>query len=84
MTLEEFDRLPMTEKVHKTFELGDDLGKRDYLYYQIRLYLIDDFYVEIWYHPNLTRIDRVEIIEYDEVFSLYYEQIDISDALKVL
>ncbi|MEI6764493.1 MAG: hypothetical protein WCM76_02560 [Bacteroidota bacterium] len=84
MTLEEFDRLPMTEKVHKTFELGDDLGRRNYLYYQVRLYMIDDFYVEIWYHPNLTKIERVEIISSEDVFAHYYEQIDISDALSVI
>jgi hypothetical protein len=63
-------------------EDGTEVLNRIFLFYVIRLYSIDDFYVEVWYKTSSNKIDRVESIEIDDVFHLYEKSIDIEDLFK--
>lgn len=82
MTKIQFSELTLTEKIELVIEDGTEVLNRIFLFYVIRLYSIDDFYVEVWYKTSSNKIDRVESIEIDDVFHLYEKSIDIEDLFK--
>lgn len=79
MSIEEFMMMPKPERVHRVLTEGNELMYRIYLYYTIKLYQFSDFFVEIWYLPSSNRIDKVRIVDIDDVMHLYEKEIDISD-----
>ena len=80
MKKEDFKQLPILDKAQFTMLHGNELMDRIYVYYQIRLYAVSDFYVEIWYQQVSNKIDFVKLVDYDTVAHLYGRDIDISDV----
>ena len=81
ITRTEFDFLPAVEKAHTVFEFGEELDNRIHEEFKIKLYLVSDFYVELWYNIKNVRITKLESLSEEEVVDLYGEDIDISGAL---
>ena len=82
MTKTQFSELAFNEKIELVIEDGTEILNRIFLFYVIRLYNIEDFYVEVWYKTSSNKIDRVEPVEIDDVFHLYEKSIDIEDLFK--
>jgi hypothetical protein len=59
MTLQEFTVLPETQKTTALCELGAYVGERKEDYYDILLYKVDDFFVELFYSENSNEIAHV-------------------------
>ncbi len=78
ITRTEFDVLPPVEKAHTLFELGDELDVREENGYRIKLYVIADFFVELWYTTKKTRIGKLVSLSEEDVIDLYLDRIDIS------
>lgn len=79
MTAEEFTKLPTNRKVHMVLADGRELLDRIYMYFVVKLYSFDGLYIEIWYQQISNRIDRVIVVNPDDVLHLYESQINISD-----
>ncbi|MFO8054249.1 MAG: hypothetical protein R6U19_03695 [Bacteroidales bacterium] len=71
--------MKILEKVQYVLEHGEEIMDRVYMYYCIKLYSVDNFFVEIWYRQSAAKIDYVEVVDLDEVFLNYRNEIDISD-----
>ncbi len=69
----------MLERVQHVLEHGQEIMSRVYMYYNIKLYSVDNFFVEIWYRQSAAKIDYVEVVDFDDVFLNYRNVIDISD-----
>jgi hypothetical protein len=82
MTKIQFSELTLNEKIELVIENGTEILNRIFLFYVIRLYCIDDFYVEVWYKTSSNKIDRVDSVEIDDVFHLYERSIDIEDLFR--
>jgi len=82
MNANEFAILPVKEKVYLVFEHGNEITTRQFLYFNIKLYTLFDFFAEVWYIPTSNKIDRVEILSTDEILILYKNEFDISDLFK--
>ncbi len=82
MTQKEFEQAPLKEKVYRVFEKGKEITSRQFLHFNIKLYTLYGFYVEVWYVPAANKIDRVETLSVDEILSIYKNQFDISKLLK--
>jgi hypothetical protein len=80
ITRTEFDFLPAVEKAHTVFEFGEELDNREYEEFRIKLYMVSDFYVELWYSLKNIRISKLESLSLDEVVDFYGDDINISDA----
>ncbi len=81
MKKKDFERAPLKEKVYKVFEGGKAITDRRFLYFQIRLFALNDFFVEVWYVPSTNKIDRVETLGINEVLAVYDSRFDISQLL---
>ena len=77
-----FEKATFKEKVYIVLEQGREISARQFLYYHIKLYMLHDFFAEIWYIPSSNKIDKVETLILDEVLHIYRNQFDISSLLK--
>lgn len=82
MSIDEFMTLPKPERVHRVLTQGHELMHRIYMYYTIKLFQYSDFFVEIWYLPASNKIDKILIVDVEDVLRVYDKEIDISDLFK--
>ena len=82
MTEKEFIRLKIQDQLMIVFDSGEEIASRLYVGFNIKLYSVFDFYIEIWYIKNESKIDRINIIDTEKVSRLYSSAIDITDIFK--
>lgn len=82
LTAEIFAGLPVEEQVTTLLGQGNELLERIFINYTIKVYSLNDFHVEIWYQQVTNRIDRVMIVQMEDVLHLYESQINISDLFR--
>ena len=82
MKVSEFENMQLNEKVALLFGRGNELLERIFMYYIVKLYRLENLDVEIWYHQTMHRIDKVIVVDLDDVIHLYEKQINISDLYK--
>lgn len=82
MTPLEFAGLPINSQVQIVISEGREILDRIFLYYIIKLFLYNGIYVEIWYQQIGNKIDKVQIVDLDDVIHLYESQININDLFK--
>lgn len=78
---QEFYDLPLLERAAAVLEHGKELISRIYVFYIVKLYCMGDFYVEMWYKQNGNRIDKLEVVDLEDVIHYYEKEIDISDLI---
>lgn len=78
ITRTEFDDLTALEKAYALFEEGDELDTRQEGDFRIKLYLVSDFFVELWVGDNNAHDSKLLSLSEDEVLRIYDERIDIS------
>jgi len=79
MTPEQFRHLTSLRQMELLFEQGRELMCRIYIFYNVRLYALSDFFVEVWYRQTSNKIDRIIVLEIDNVVDLYEGQINLND-----
>lgn len=82
LSIDDFLSLPKPERVHRVLTQGTELMHRISDCYTIKLYKFSSFFVEIWYLPSSNKIDKIRIMDMEEVLHLYEKEIDISDLYK--
>ena len=78
----EFGQYPLVRQAQILFDQGRELMSRMEGDYILRLFALEEFYVEVWYLPTLNKINKVEIVNMDEVMADYEDEIDIRDAYR--
>lgn len=78
---QKFYDLSLMERAAAVLENGKELISRIYVYYVVKLYCMGDFYVELWYRQNGNKIDKLEVVDLEDVIHHYEKEIDISDLL---
>lgn len=84
MTIDQFMALPAHRRASLVLIEGKELMFRVYMFYTVKLFHLSDFFVEIWYSQTSNKIDKVMVVDLDDVIHLYEKNIDISDLFKPL
>ena len=63
------------------FDQGIELMSRVFIFYNIKLYVLHDFFVEVWYMQTTNRIDRIIVLTTDEVMGIYENKIRLDDLI---
>lgn len=77
-----FEKKSIIDQVSIVLQDGDAILDRIYMYYHIKLFVVNDFFVELWYHQAQNTIGKVKLIEEEEIILFYGNKIDISDGFK--
>jgi hypothetical protein len=62
ITHQEFNALPLSEKIPLLFKKGNFIVAIRYYGYKINLYLLNNFYVEVFYNHKRDMIERIELL----------------------
>jgi hypothetical protein len=79
--LEQFILLPLTERLHYVFNHGNVLFNKTENQHLVKLYLVDNLYVEVWFQVEKKKIEKVVALNDDQVLIHYGDLIDISELL---
>lgn len=82
ITKQEFYDLSLMERAAAVLEHGKELISRIYVCYVVKLYCMGDYYVELWYQQNGKKIDKLEIVDLEDVIHHYEKEIDLGDVYK--
>ena len=63
MLWSEFNNLSLIEKARSLYLHGTFITSIRYYKHKINLYLIGDYYVEVFYNPKVDTVDRIDLLE---------------------
>lgn len=79
-----FDSLALKDKLRTLFLQGSFIVSIRYYGYKINLYLLNNFYVEVFYNHKLDMIEKVEPLEKNHTrMKFYSDQIKLPGDLSV-
>jgi hypothetical protein len=82
MDVRAFSRLNMRQRLQWVYFEGQYVMAIRYYEYKVILYLLKDFYVEVFYHNNESEIKKVEVFDYRSSRANFYtDQIRLSEEL---
>jgi hypothetical protein len=73
-----FVKMTKTEKVCHLFNSAEELLSRKSKGFEVSLYQLEDFFVEVWYSGNHKMIERIEVTSTEDVLKNYDKNIDLS------
>jgi len=78
ITHKEFNALPLKEKISLLFQRGNFIVAIRYYGYKINLYLLNNFYVEVFYNHKHDMIERIELLPaFHTRMKFYSDQIQL-------
>ena len=81
ITNSSFQNLTKTEQVVMVINSGKELMTREEEGYIIRLYLLSDIFVELWFELNTKKIVRVESTDKDTITKSYTKMNEVVKQL---
>lgn len=78
----DFNRFSPLRQTQLLFEKGKELMCRYEGEYTVKLYSLNDFFVEIWYLAKINKVLRVEVVNIDDVIRQYENEINIMDLFR--
>ena len=80
MNVFDFHRLNEKQQLDTLEEAGVFIAERDGAYYNIKLYQLDGFYVELYFHTHFNVVVNINCFTNTDCLDPYLESIDV-DAL---
>lgn len=78
----EFTALSLKDKVQLLYQEGSFVVSIRYYGYKINLYLLDNYYVEVFYNHKLDKIEKIELLDTSHSrMKFYTDQISLPKNL---
>ena len=78
----EFTTLSLKDKVQLLYQEGSFVVSISYYGYKINLYLLDNYYVEVFYNHKLDKIEKIELLDTSHSrMKFYTDQISLPKNL---
>lgn len=82
MSSSDFMALPLRNKIQILYREGTFVVAIRYYGYKVNLYLLKDYYVEVFYNHKLDKIERVELLQTSHTrVKFYTDQISLPQNL---
>lgn len=82
MLSSDFMALSLRDKIQCLYQEGTFIVAIRYYSYKVNLYLLKDFYVEVFYNHKLDKIEKVELLETSHTrVKFYADQISLPQNL---
>jgi hypothetical protein len=65
--MESFNCLPLKEKEALLLQHGKYVLSTDFYGAQVKLFALDNFYIEVYYHPVLEKVMRISVASDEEL-----------------
>ena len=78
ITWGDFNRLSLSKKISLIYENGTFVMAIRYYGYKVNLYLLTNFYVEVFYNHKKDKIERIDLLDYTHSrLKFYVDQISL-------
>ncbi len=78
MSSTEFNDYSLNEKINTIYKHGHFVMAIRYYGYKINLYLLNGYYIEVFYNHKLDLIEKISLLEENHSrMNFYYDQIKI-------
>jgi len=85
MKARDFITLSLTDKVKMLYEQGSFVVAIRYYGYKVNLYLMKNYYVEVFYNHKKDRIERIDLLDYTHSrLKFYTDQISLPTDINPL
>ncbi|MBA2612721.1 MAG: hypothetical protein H0U95_12155 [Bacteroidetes bacterium] len=84
MNKEEFIKLTFEDKTEFLWKYAEIVSEKVYYECNITLFLLDGFYVEVFYNRILNEIVGINIQESDQILYEYVKDLDLKEIEKLL
>ncbi len=75
----DFINYPIKEQIQTLYAEGSFIVSIRYYGYKINLFLLGDFYVEVFYNHKLDKIEKIELLDFNHSrMKFYHDQISLS------
>ena len=84
MYKEEFIKLTIAEKTEFLWNYGEIVSEKVYYECNISLFLLENYYVEVFFNRDLNEIVSIEIQENKQILYEYVKDLDLKEIEKLL
>lgn len=84
MNKEEFIKLSFEDKTEFLWKYAEIVSEKVYYECNITLFLLDGFYVEVFYNRILNEIVGIEIQENNQILYEYVKDLNLNEIVKLL
>lgn len=81
-SIKKFNDLPKNEQVYTLFHDGKELFSRSEKKHIVKLFVVYEQFVEIWYNSDKNIIEKIETVTDKELYSNYGDNIDLAELIK--
>lgn len=81
ITREDYDKLEFNERAKLLWDKGDFVAHIEYYNRKICLYILEGFYVEVYYEVEENRIENIKTTSDKKRIALYLSKIDLVEIL---
>lgn len=82
MTIQEFKLLDLNQQAEAAVDHGEFVATRTMASYKITLWVIDDYYVILFYDYRESKLEKIRCFKNPDLLSAFLPQIDISAIFK--
>jgi hypothetical protein len=79
ISAEEFKKLSLEKKLELVKKEADYVSSRYYQGFEVHLYGMDNFFVEVWKRFGLDYIEWIEVVNSNATINSYLDNIDLDD-----
>ncbi len=84
MNKEEFIELNFEDKTEFLWKYAEIVSEKTYYECNITLFLLDGFYIEVFYNRVLNEIVGIEIQDNDQILYEYVKDLNLDEIVKLL
>lgn len=81
-SIKKFNDLPKNEQVYTLFHDGKELFSRSEKKHIVKLFVVYEQFVEIWYNSDKNIIEKIETVTDKELYSNYGDNINLDELIK--
>lgn len=82
MEKEEFIRISMQDKINFLWNYAEIISQKVYYECNITLFLLDGYYVEVFFNREINEIVSAEIQENKQILYEYVKHLDLGELVK--
>ena len=77
----DFTQLPKNEQIYSLFHGGKELLIRHTNHYTIKLFILNNFFAEVWYQSPRSIIEKIQVVSEEDLVRYYDKEINLSNLI---
>lgn len=76
--------MEQSDRLQALWDDGEVIAQKQYYETNITLFLLNDFYVEVFFSPSLNELSSITVQDHPEILYAYVSELDLTEIEKLL